>query len=217
MERLYLEINGKTRINEDTWMITFEGHLEFQPGQFLMVETPKLIRKPFALGKWDGKIAISVQLKGEGTRWIIEKAELLKAHGPLGRAFEKVNGKGLFISSPTCLATARFFEEKFDLDVFVGSRTPLFMDIPYKVAVGNEEFLNLLKSQDGYDWYLIFGSIEMEKVVYRTLKNKKLYFSLEEFMGCGIGACKSCAIETKNGVKHVCTDGPIFEGDELCW
>jgi len=217
MEKLSLKIDEKIKLNGNTWIITFKNRLEFCPGQFVMIETPKLVRKPFALGKWNEKLAISVQLKGEGTKWIINEGKFLKAHGPLGKAFEKRKGRGLFISSPACLTTARLFEEEFNVDVFIGSRTPLLIDIPYRTAVGNKEFLELLKSQDGYDWYIVFGSIEMEKVVYKILKNKKLYFSLEEFMGCGIGACKSCAVETKRGIKHVCTDGPIFEGDELCW
>ncbi|MFN3327644.1 MAG: dihydroorotate dehydrogenase, partial [Fervidobacterium pennivorans] len=30
------------------------------------------------------------------------------------------------------------------------------------------------------------------------------------------GACKSCAVETNEGIKHICTDGPVFRSDELC-
>jgi dihydroorotate dehydrogenase electron transfer subunit len=34
--------------------------------------------------------------------------------------------------------------------------------------------------------------------------------SLEEHMACGFGACLGCVIQTKNGYKRVCKDGPIF-------
>jgi len=34
--------------------------------------------------------------------------------------------------------------------------------------------------------------------------------SFEQFMGCGLGICCACAIETKNGYKKVCKDGPVF-------
>jgi len=34
--------------------------------------------------------------------------------------------------------------------------------------------------------------------------------SFEQYMGCGLGFCCGCAIETKQGYKKVCEDGPVF-------
>ena len=34
--------------------------------------------------------------------------------------------------------------------------------------------------------------------------------SFEQFMGCGIGICLGCVIETGQGYKRVCKDGPVF-------
>jgi len=45
----------------------------------------------------------------------------------------------------------------------------------------------------------------------------KGYFALEENMACGIGACLSCAVNTKKGVKRVCKEGPVFPIDEIIW
>ena len=42
-------------------------------------------------------------------------------------------------------------------------------------------------------------------------------YSFEERMGCGFGACVGCSMETKNGVKRVCKDGPVFSGKEIIW
>ncbi len=39
--------------------------------------------------------------------------------------------------------------------------------------------------------------------------------SLEERMGCGFGACVGCSIETRAGIKKVCTDGPVFPAEEV--
>lgn len=39
--------------------------------------------------------------------------------------------------------------------------------------------------------------------------------SLETRMGCGIGACFGCTINTRNGLKRVCRDGPVFEMDDV--
>jgi dihydroorotate dehydrogenase electron transfer subunit len=41
--------------------------------------------------------------------------------------------------------------------------------------------------------------------------------SLEEHMACGIGACLGCAVNTKQGYKRVCQDGPVFFADEIAW
>ncbi len=50
----------------------------------------------------------------------------------------------------------------------------------------------------------------------------KAYLSLEERMACGVGACLGCICKTKeiNDHSHVknariCTDGPVFDADDL--
>ena len=40
---------------------------------------------------------------------------------------------------------------------------------------------------------------------------------LEVVLGCGVGACLSCTIETSRGQKRVCQDGPVFELTEVIW
>ena len=41
--------------------------------------------------------------------------------------------------------------------------------------------------------------------------------SLEERMGCGFGACMGCAVNTTQGVRRVCADGPVFSSEEVIW
>ena len=42
--------------------------------------------------------------------------------------------------------------------------------------------------------------------------------SMEERMGCGVGACLVCACDMKDGSrKHVCKDGPVFDSKEVDW
>jgi len=50
-----------------------------------------------------------------------------------------------------------------------------------------------------------------------NLKLRKCQVSLEVRMGCGFGACYSCTINTKNGLKQVCRDGPVFELEDIIW
>jgi dihydroorotate dehydrogenase electron transfer subunit len=47
------------------------------------------------------------------------------------------------------------------------------------------------------------------------LKGKDVQLSLEQVMGCGVGVCYGCTIKTKNGLKQVCKDGPVFNMDEV--
>ncbi|HZL11425.1 MAG TPA: dihydroorotate dehydrogenase electron transfer subunit [Prolixibacteraceae bacterium] len=41
--------------------------------------------------------------------------------------------------------------------------------------------------------------------------------SLENMMACGFGACLCCVEDTKTGHKCVCTDGPVFNVNDLKW
>lgn len=44
------------------------------------------------------------------------------------------------------------------------------------------------------------------------------YVSMEEAMGCGMGACRGCSLPTPRGVYlTTCTHGPVFETAELDW
>ena len=41
--------------------------------------------------------------------------------------------------------------------------------------------------------------------------------SLERLMACGIGACLSCVVSTRNGRMRACVDGPVFDAEEVLW
>jgi dihydroorotate dehydrogenase electron transfer subunit len=41
--------------------------------------------------------------------------------------------------------------------------------------------------------------------------------SLENLMGCGIGACLCCVVNTVKGNVCTCIDGPVFNIKELIW
>lgn len=43
----------------------------------------------------------------------------------------------------------------------------------------------------------------------------RIQVSLEARMACGVGACYGCVIRTKKGTKKVCSDGPVFNLDEI--
>jgi dihydroorotate dehydrogenase electron transfer subunit len=41
--------------------------------------------------------------------------------------------------------------------------------------------------------------------------------SLEAHMACGIGACLGCAVNTIDGYKRVCKEGPVFRANQIIW
>ena len=41
--------------------------------------------------------------------------------------------------------------------------------------------------------------------------------SLEEMMGCGLGGCVCCVCATHYGYQKVCTQGPVFNGEDVLW
>jgi dihydroorotate dehydrogenase electron transfer subunit len=43
------------------------------------------------------------------------------------------------------------------------------------------------------------------------------YVAMEERMACGIGACLGCVVNTREGYKRVCKEGPVFRSTEILW
>jgi dihydroorotate dehydrogenase electron transfer subunit len=57
---------------------------------------------------------------------------------------------------------------------------------------------------------------------YAAEQGIKAYISLEEHMACGVGACLGCVVKTKEIDHHshvnnarICTDGPVFDADDV--
>lgn len=68
------------------------------------------------------------------------------------------------------------------------------------------------------------GPMPMLRAIKNYAKEQGIpaYISLEERMACGVGACLGCVCKTKNTDHHshvnnarICTDGPVFEADEV--
>ncbi len=72
-----------------------------------------------------------------------------------------------------------------------------------------------------YDIIYTCGPMPMIKKIVEIAndRNIKCQVSMEQRMGCGIGACLVCAckIKSENGdeYKHVCKDGPVFWADKI--
>ena len=66
-------------------------------------------------------------------------------------------------------------------------------------------------------YVLACGPTPMLKAVHSLPQLTGGQFSFEARMACGFGACVGCTIQTANGPKRVCKDGPVFRKEEIVW
>ena len=71
---------------------------------------------------------------------------------------------------------------------------------------------NALDRQQSY--YYTCGPLPMIKALLQAAGTNG-EVSMEERMGCGFGACMGCTIQTTQGPKRVCKEGPVFPAEEL--
>jgi dihydroorotate dehydrogenase electron transfer subunit len=50
-----------------------------------------------------------------------------------------------------------------------------------------------------------------------SLRGRTTQVLLEAVLGCGVGACLGCTVQTRKGQKLVCRDGPVFDLYDVLW
>lgn len=70
-----------------------------------------------------------------------------------------------------------------------------------------------------FDQVAACGPLPMMKAVAKLARTQNLpcHVSLENLMACGIGACLCCVEKTTKGNVCVCTEGPVFDINDLTW
>jgi len=209
-----------------------------------------ILRRPISICDVDyakNEIRFIFQIKGEGTRLLAKKNidDTIDILGPLGNPFTidpkysspiLVGGgigvfpllmlaKELRTKSPRILLGFRnkdliVLEEEFKC---ISTHTFIATD---DGSVGHKGYATDMLSdylQSGLgDIVYACGPEPMLKITQKICKNYNIpcQLSLEQRMGCGIGACLVCACKTVSAdnnweYKHVCKDGPVFRGDEV--
>lgn len=210
-----------------------------------------VLRRPFSLHRMDqdaGIVEIVYQVVGKGTDILTERrpGEELEVLGPLGNGFswqeEKrigLVGGGMGIA-PLLAAGEQAVSEGKEVVVFLGARSRDYLLAQEKFerlgqvfvvtddgSVGEKALVSkpldeYLKNQ-GLDLILACGPIPMLKAVaaISVAQDIPAQLSLEQRMGCGVGACLGCAFpvraDTPEGYtyKRVCHDGPVFWAQEV--
>lgn len=215
--------------------------VKVRAGQFASVGVRgHLLRRPFAICKAEGeRISLCFQVRGEGTRNLASMGagESLQVLMPLGNGFfverdeKRValvgGGVGIF----PMIAALREYEPAKEVFAYIGFRNK-------EAVCGLEEFeraarLKAVTDDGSYgekknavqafeedlragirpDVVLSCGPLPMLRALKEVLEREKLpgFASLEERMGCGIGACLVCVCDLTNGQHaRVCKDGPVF-------
>ncbi|WP_026566403.1 dihydroorotate dehydrogenase electron transfer subunit [Bacillus sp. UNC41MFS5] len=110
-------------------------------------------------------------------------------------------------------ASAVFYEEEFLKN---GETYVATVDGSY----GSKGFVTDVMKELQFDCIYTCGPTPMLRAIEQNYQDKKVFLSLEERMGCGIGACFACVCKKKDdptGVsyKKVCSDGPVFRAGEV--
>lgn len=205
------------------------------------------LRRPFSIydvNPENRTISFFVKVIGEGTRLLGEarKGEKLNVIYPLGNSFSIPEGKRILVVAggsgvaPFILYSETLSRLKKQITYLFGGRAAddiVLMDRFSefgKVLVTTEDgslgekglvTQHSIFSKDDFpfDHVVTCGPDPMMKAVAKIAqsRNKPCEASLENTMACGFGACLCCIVETVNGNKCVCTEGPVFNVNNLKW
>jgi len=221
-------------------MIIQTGPLNIEPGQFVNVTIPGVfLPRPILVANYSqGLLSLIYRVVGEGTELMsgMKQGDNITIMTGLGNGFDLnaktekplIIGGGLGVAplhylavklkeqglDPTILLGFKSMEDAFYLSKFQ-NRLP-----ETEVALESEGKLvtDLLKElpPDSYDYFYTCGPKPMLKVINDIVLTDG-EFSLEERMACGIGQCKCCSIQTNDGMKTLCHDGPVLKKGLVRW
>ncbi|MFC1988260.1 dihydroorotate dehydrogenase electron transfer subunit [Chloroflexota bacterium] len=224
------------------WLKAPEIASAAKPGQFVMVNCGEdtLLPRPLSIHQCEGdKIALLSRITGKGTQWLsqCETGDIVHLFGTLGNGFSVSPDSSnlLLVAGGIGIAPLHFLakqlkKKKHSVTFLYGTadkeRYPILDNS--KVVVATEDGSVGYKGRvseliPGYmewaDQIFACGPLPMYRTMSRMpeLKNKPVQVSLEVRMGCGRGICYGCTIKTKQGLKMVCEDGPIFDMEDILW
>ncbi|MBQ9479127.1 MAG: dihydroorotate dehydrogenase electron transfer subunit [Selenomonadaceae bacterium] len=191
------------------------------------------------------RLTMFYRLVGRGTEFLstVSEGVQLDLIAPLGNWFnfnveEKILlvGGGVGLAPLLSVAFANGIADVSFCDVLIGGKTAAEVDMWMREFGGivNEIFyttddgsaglkgfvtdlLPRVLSMEKYDAVMVCGPTIMMKNVSAMVAQRgiRCEVSMERRMACGLGACLSCSIDTVNGRKKVCKDGPIFDASEI--
>ena len=234
-----LELSGTKAIPDILPGNFAEIRVDHHPGVFL--------RRPFSYLDLDEKtnsISFFIKVVGKGSRKLgtLEKGDAVNVIHPLGNAFSiPVNKKVLITGGGSGIAPFIMLGRKLksrgnEITIITGGRSieDILFSEEFKAygevlcttedgSLGEKGILteHPIFTKDNFDFDLIYscGPEGMMKAVAKIARDKGIpcEASLEHLMACGFGVCLCCIQETTEGNKCVCTEGPVFNTNDLTW
>ncbi len=216
---------------------------EARPGQFVMVRCGEetILRRPLSIHQIEGEktLALLYAVIGQGTQWLAERVggDTLDVFGPLGNGFKVYPDSrnillvagGMGIAPLTFLAEESSGQGK-DVTMLYGTVNRDRYHLPTGVtevaatedgSVGYKGMIidSVPQYLETSDQIFACGPLPMYRAMAQIpeLKSKPVQVSLEMRMGCGMGTCYACTIRTRQGLRQVCKDGPVFNLNDIIW
>ncbi len=229
------------------WLHCPQVATEVKPGQFVMVDCgPEcLMPRPFSIhqtnDKGDLALFYAVLENGKGTEWLSRRSagDKVTLLGPLGNGFSiQANSNNLLLVAggngiaPLYFLAQEALQKKYSVTLLYGTADRKRYSVSPQIelvsatedgTVGHQGRITDLLPEyiDWADQVFACGPLNMYNVMHKKegelLKDKPAQVSLEIRMGCGLGVCYSCTVKTKNGLRQVCKDGPVFRLDDILW
>lgn len=210
-----------------------------------------LLRRPISICEADrqqGLVKLLYKVQGRGTALLAKMTagSKLDVIGPIGNGFKLVDkhAKALLVgggigAAPLYLLAQALVARGVAVEVLLGARSAkdLLLMAEFKALGANlsvttddgsrgdqglvTDLLPPLLPQASQAYAC--GPLAMMQAVTTVAAKHKvpIEVSLEERMGCGIGACLACVCRIKvkqtSAYKRVCVDGPVFDGREVEW
>lgn len=215
-------------------------------GQFANISAPGFtLRRPISIcgiDKERGTLRFVFEVRGKGTAAIanVREGECLDILAPLGNGFKLPEGKVIVVGGgigvppllgvskvkgSDCMAVLGFrdYSKVILTDEFRanGSDVVVCTDDGSVGVHGLVTVPLAEKLTDDVKAVLACGPEPMLKAVVALCKERNVpcQISLEQRMGCGVGACVVCSCMTvRNGEEYyarVCKDGPVFNAEEV--
>ncbi len=215
--------------------------------EVLTPNSQTLLRRPISINYVDrdtNQLWLLVAMIGEGTRALgrLREGDQLNLVFPLGNGFSPVQkageevllvGGGVGIAplleygkylrengaSPSFLLGGRTAADILLLDKFE-SIAPVYITTE-DASAGEKGFVtqHSILLEKSFDRISVCGPKPMMVAIakYAKLANIPCEVSLENMMACGLGACLCCVEKTVKGNVCVCTEGPVFDINDLTW
>ena len=222
------------QVSNNFYLLIIDEFRETKPGQFYMLrswEDYPILSRPISIFNLTDKLEFLYQVVGKGTGLLknLKKGDNIKVYGPYGNGFETDVTNLAMVGGGVGLAPFYYLSKKVleknpkaDLTLYIGEKENqnlerLFIDIPIDMKVKKGGFVTDIIDFNKHELIYACGPDIMMKKVYELGKNFGLetYISLDLRMGCGLGACLSCSVDTKEGRKRSCKDGPVFKGSSI--